>query len=93
MADARKCDRCGKFYEQYNMTTGNFNAIRRCRCLSDGRGSGEERAVIELCPECYKDFEVFMHPNTTKEIRDMVDRFQIVARHYILKEEETKNGM
>lgn len=93
MADARKCDRCGKFYEQYNMATGDYNAIRRCRCSSDGRLSVAASAPIELCPECYKDFEVFMHPNTTKEIRDMVDRFQIVARHYILKEEGTKNGM
>lgn len=57
MASARKCDRCGKLYEVYDVkckkyetvATDRFNAVKLCRTVDDGYYRGK---MLDLCPEC-----------------------------------------
>lgn len=61
MAIAKKCDRCGKFYEHY--PTGNklqCNAIRKIQRNVAGETIAKNDLVIDLCPECMDKFEKFM---------------------------------
>ena len=59
MAIARKCDRCGKFYEYY--PKGNkvqHNGVQRIYITITGDyDSGKQ---CDLCPECMKAFDEFM---------------------------------
>ena len=60
MAVAKKCDRCGKFYEHY--PTGNkmeYNAIRRL-CTAANNYINREEVSIDLCPKCMEEFDKFM---------------------------------
>ena len=64
--NAKKCDRCGKYYEPYqradsHMTsTGNtvynvkFNCVKIC---IDDKWCG----TFDLCPECAKDFNKWIN--------------------------------
>lgn len=52
--NAKKCDRCGNFYEIYGSNTTancvykqNGDCISRCKC----------DIKYELCPECMTEFE------------------------------------
>ena len=61
MALAKKCDRCGKFYEHYPIgdppRTGNaVGRMRRGRDLSDKITLD----VMDLCPDCMESFDRFM---------------------------------
>ena len=77
MALAKKCDRCGKFYDHYprgNKTQSN--AIRKIQKDAAG-GTAEACAnwVIDLCPECMDSFENWLkniEPKTFNEIRKAV---------------------
>ena len=61
MALAKKCDRCGKFYEHYPIGNwpGEYNAIEKVRLGKNGaveyRSSG-----MDLCPDCMYSFVKFM---------------------------------
>ena len=59
MAIARKCDRCGKFYEHY--PKGNrmqYNGVKRIyRSIN---GSLENELSYDFCPECMAAFDEFM---------------------------------
>ena len=77
MALAKKCDRCGKFYDHYpkgNKTQSN--AIRKIQ--KDAAGGTEEVCtnwVIDLCPDCMDSFEDWLkniEPKTFNEIRKAV---------------------
>ena len=63
MALAKKCDRCGKFYEHYPIgeppRTGTGNAVSRIR---RGRDLGTKIAldIMDLCPDCMESFDRFM---------------------------------
>lgn len=58
--DAKKCDRCGNFYEAPNV-------FRKYRILI--RGSNWN--TLDLCPECYDTIVSFLkneqHDNSVKE--------------------------
>lgn len=56
MAEAKKCDRCGKFYEVYNTTNDseNINGIVTLN-LDNHRKYYHE--PLDLCPECKDAFE------------------------------------
>lgn len=64
MALAKKCDRCGKFYEDYPIgyasgpynTTGQFQIIQRNITGETINGY----TVYDFCPECIEEFEKFM---------------------------------
>lgn len=59
---AKKCDRCGKFYEHYPV--GNkfqYNAIRRIQRTAAGETvTCIRNLTTDLCPECMDEFEKFM---------------------------------
>lgn len=72
MSTARKCDRCGKYYERglyHNTLTVKVNG-RRCRgseisfsCLvPTGDKIGDEKMyfnrqeTVDLCPDCLREF-------------------------------------
>ena len=60
MALAKKCDRCGKFYDHY--PTGDKlqnNAIKMVHKTAEGLIHGKEKS-LDLCPECMKKFDEFM---------------------------------
>ena len=54
---AKKCDRCGKFYENY--PTGNKTQYNALRIIQ--RNSIDETingyTTYDLCPECMDEFE------------------------------------
>ena len=59
MANARKCDRCGKFYEQY--PKGNkvqHNGVQRTYRHKNGNLGYEES--LDFCTECMSAFDEFM---------------------------------
>lgn len=52
MANARKCDRCGYLYEEYNTSDNvkKFNAIMLLNL--DNKRQYYPHKAIDLCPEC-----------------------------------------
>lgn len=59
MSLAKKCDRCGKFYEHYPIgNPGAYNAINKIRRGLDGTIDFYD--TIDLCPDCMASFERFM---------------------------------
>ena len=60
MSLAKKCDRCGKFYEHYPVgNSGACNAIKKVRRHLGGTVD-VFAATIDLCPDCMAAFEKFM---------------------------------
>lgn len=61
MALAKKCDRCGKLYENYLIGNipGNYNAIRLVRVDVSGVVDIEKKPM-DLCQECMSSFDKFM---------------------------------
>lgn len=59
--DAKKCDRCGNFYETPN-AFGKYNIISTRGCV---------KKTLDLCPECYDALASFLkneqHDNSVKE--------------------------
>lgn len=64
MAVARKCDRCGKLYEEYiveceRLTKHKINAVR---LVHKNRNENTDRGLaFDLCPECMEKFKSFMN--------------------------------
>lgn len=60
MANAVKCDRCGRFYDNYNMRNNedNINGIMTLN-IDMNRKYFSHRA-IDLCPECMKSFKQWL---------------------------------
>lgn len=52
MARARKCDRCGKFYEEYLLNSNEFYKV----CLIRTESYDYRNSAKDLCPECMKEF-------------------------------------
>lgn len=61
MAIAKKCDRCGKFYEHYPVGNwpGEYNAVAKVRRGSNG-GTEYTSKPLDLCPDCMYAFVKFM---------------------------------
>lgn len=61
MARARKCDRCGKLYESYNVGSSKekFNAMILI-CLDD-ENKYWGRPAVDVCPDCNKEFTDWWH--------------------------------
>ena len=69
MANAKKCDRCGKFYDEYN-TCRNNKKPNGIQVISlDTNHKYFEYALIDLCPECMDQFQEWLKPvgNTKSE--------------------------
>lgn len=63
---ARKCDRCGAFYEHYEAKRGyKPNAVRTIeRRISDNYSDID---IYDLCPVCMSAFEAFIAAGKVKE--------------------------
>lgn len=61
MALAKKCDRCGKFYDSYPIgdVPGVYNSVRRYRKIGEAKQTFESE-IKDLCPECMEAFDKFM---------------------------------
>ena len=75
MAIAKKCDRCGKFYEYYPVVNipGEYNTIEKVRL---GKyGAVEYRSSsIDLCPDCMYSFVKFMKGSKIIEAKNNKQR-------------------
>ena len=60
MALAKKCDRCGKFYEWYVSDDG-ANAVGLCQVNRIGDRWIVNKSGYDLCPECLREFDAFMN--------------------------------
>lgn len=72
MALAKKCDRCGKFYEQYTVESpnkdGKINSIETIKRDPDGTVDRVNR-MYDLCPECMDSFIYWMKSYYRKETK------------------------
>lgn len=60
---AKKCDRCGEYYDNYH----NLLSIAKARAngialidIDDATEGYLERKYIDLCPNCLNDFQSWM---------------------------------
>lgn len=71
MAYARKCDRCGTLYDPLsfknemmvqfrNPVFVKADDIRECRIRGRLLENEPADALVDLCPKCSEDFELFM---------------------------------
>lgn len=102
MALAKKCDRCGKFYDHYPIddTVRQYNAVRTIQKKFTGE-TKNSHAAYDLCPECMASFAHWFknEPMTFNEIRNTVGLEPIrdcddVAMEWIrlFSEKEKKNN-
>lgn len=77
---ARKCDRCGKFYEHYEGSkefenTVNANGVY----LIDRNMDNTHRyqKIYDFCPDCMRKFEVFLLGGSVPK----ADEFKVVFPH------------
>lgn len=52
MAAARKCDRCGKLYEPYNLRNDSNHINGLIFVNVDEQRKYYNHGVIDLCPDC-----------------------------------------
>ena len=77
MAIAKKCDRCGKFYEHYPIGNipGEYNAIEKVRLGKNG--AVEYRSSdMDLCPDCMYSFVKFMKGSKVVEVKNNMRRYE-----------------
>ena len=62
MACAKKCDRCGKYYDPFH------GRIDKCECnaihtsnVHDTGCSYTDAKIYELCPDCFDKFSEWIH--------------------------------
>lgn len=73
MARAKKCDKCGKLYEHYD---GNkeFKHTEKANALflidRDLDNKYWSRKSFDLCPDCMKKLEEFLHGRTVPTVSD-----------------------
>lgn len=70
MACAKKCDRCGKYYDDYAFAVGEYNYVvkgRRRFLKDEGDAQG---AIRDLCPECMQEFCDFLNRFAGEEHND-----------------------
>ena len=57
MALAKKCDRCGNFYEAYNTTNDSENISGIMTLNLDDQRRYYSHEPLDLCPKCKDAFE------------------------------------
>lgn len=67
--NAKKCDRCGKFYDEYNQNK-NHNGICFCRKYYSNGFNVSYDNCIDLCPECMTDVKAFVKTDTNTFIAE-----------------------
>lgn len=60
MSLAKKCNRCGKYYDHYPKGSKiQYNGFRRI-CRDEGGGQKDSTGPFDLCLECMNAFDRFM---------------------------------
>lgn len=67
MADAKKCDRCGKLFE----VGGSCNGVPVFTKIvyfyqSTISSNSYNKTAIDLCPDCEESFDAWLYPNKDK---------------------------
>lgn len=57
MANAKKCDKCGKYYDWYQ-NKNEINSVVMAN--TDSKRHYVLVKLIEFCPECMEEFELFV---------------------------------
>lgn len=67
MANARKCDRCGKLYEEYNVGHNNKkpNGIQLISLDTSHKYFGY--FLMDLCPDCMDQFQEWLKQQDGKK--------------------------
>lgn len=73
MACAKKCDRCGKLYEQYNSKNDRKNPNGIMILNLDAQRKYYSHGVIDLCPGCMKEFQDWMEE--VKQMERLTERY------------------
>ena len=60
MACARKCDRCGKLYEEYNLENDEKNPNGIMVLTLDYQRKYYPHDAMDLCPDCMREFQDWM---------------------------------
>ena len=70
MAAAKKCDRCNKLYEGYNLANSakKFNGIQTLNI--DLQGRYRDHKVMDLCPDCSNSFMEWLNAFEENEKED-----------------------
>lgn len=100
MADAKKCDRCGKLFEPYNIHAGYKVPTRYTNILlkdmSLAKETYKESGDYDLCKECNDSFlEWLSKPNVAKHEYSQLGNFDVQNSEYKLHKkcnEETKEN-
>lgn len=58
--NAKKCDRCGTFYENYNESCSKDDPNSLVPASTDAELKYFIYDTIELCPECMKSFKEWL---------------------------------
>ena len=60
MALAKKCDRCGKFYDEYNFAKDDKNINGIMTLNLDAQDHYYTHKPLDLCPSCKDSFEKWL---------------------------------
>ena len=61
MALAKKCDRCGKFYDEYNFTKDDKNINGIMTLNLDEQDHYYTHKPLDFCPSCKDSFEKWLN--------------------------------
>lgn len=82
MALAKKCDRCGKLYENYDDIECNDVQVNRIDTIGYRPGERSISKSYDLCPDCCFDFARWLvDPETIvikNDLEDGIDKFNKV---------------
>lgn len=75
MACAKKCDRCGKLYEQYNFKNDRKNPNGIMVLNLDSQRRYFTHNALDLCPDCMKKFQDWF--GEVKQMERLTERYDI----------------
>ena len=61
MSLAKKCDRCGKFYDEYNFARDDKNINGIMTLNLDDQDDYYAHDPLDLCPSCKDSFEKWLN--------------------------------
>lgn len=75
MACAKKCDRCGKLYEQYNSKNDRKNPNGIMVLNLDSQRRYFTHNALDLCPDCMKGFQDWF--GEVKQMERLTERYDV----------------
>ena len=70
MACAKKCDRCGKYYDDYAFDGGEYNYVTIGRRRFSNDKEVFQGGIKDLCWECMQEFYDFLNRFAEEEHND-----------------------